>query len=69
MMQDKTIGIHVVSGVFPVGSFDRFSNTYNSDPTHYRCSVCTFSGTLEQGIEHTVTHQFKVTEELKLGEQ
>ena len=57
--------IHAVKAVYDSVGFKPDVLIQTSEPLHYKCTACSFSGNLEQGVEHVVTNQFIVTEPKK----
>lgn len=54
--------IHAVKAIYDAATFNPSVAIQTSEPLYYKCYVCTFEGSLEQGVEHVVSNQFKVEE-------
>lgn len=52
--------IHAVEAQYSAETFDPNVLIQTEQPISYKCLKCTFNGTLEQAVEHTVTNQFEV---------
>jgi hypothetical protein len=63
-----TITLHVVSAVCPEEFYDKRTRISAVPPLKFTCSACSFSGSLKEGIAHTVSNQFTVREPSKKRE-
>lgn len=52
--------IHAVKAIYDAATFNPDVAIQTSQPLYYSCYVCSFQGSLEEGVEHIVQNQFKV---------